>query len=136
MYFRALGKEGESERSGGEERESEKKVGDSYSPQIHPLVIAELAVSHVAMVSNDLSHVLRRHILLLCLHKSELPLLAVPLALQLLPLPSCGAGNHTVGHILINAHPPFSCSLSSESEVAGGKGCRCRSRSGWWKVIP
>ena len=54
-------------------------------PEVHPFVVAELLVCHVPVVPDDLAHVLRRHVLLLRLHEPKLPLLAVPLGLQLLP---------------------------------------------------
>ena len=41
------------------------------------------------MITDDLPHVLRGHVLLLSLHKSKLSLLTVTLRLELLPFPSC-----------------------------------------------
>ena len=55
------------------------------SPEVHPLVVAVLSAGHVAVVSDDLAHVLGRHVFFLGLHEPELPLLAVALGLQLLP---------------------------------------------------
>ena len=43
--------------------------------------MAELAMRHVAMVSNDLPHMLWRHVLFLSLHEAKLALLAVTLGL-------------------------------------------------------
>lgn len=61
----------------------------THSPKVDSLVVSELPVGHIAMVTDNLPHVLRRHVLLLCLHESELALLAVPLRLQLLPFFGC-----------------------------------------------
>ena len=36
--------------------------------QVHALVVAELAIGHVAVVRDNLAHVLRRHVLLLRVH--------------------------------------------------------------------
>ena len=47
------------------------------SPKVDSLVIAELSVCHVTMVANDLSHMFRWHVFLLCLHKPKLALLTV-----------------------------------------------------------
>ena len=63
------------------------------SPEVDPLVVSELAVRHIAMVPDDLPHVLRRHVLFLRLHEPELPFLAVPLRLQLLPFACCSERN-------------------------------------------
>lgn len=52
--------------------------------------MAELPVGHVSMVPDDLADVLGRHVLLLGIHKAKLPLLGIPLGLQLLPFPCCG----------------------------------------------
>ena len=54
--------------------------------QIDALVVAELAVRHVAVVADDLAHVLRWHVLLLRVDEAELALVSVALGLQLLPL--------------------------------------------------
>ena len=67
------------------------------SPQVHPLVVAELAVGHVAMVTNDFADVLWRHVLLLCLHKAKLAFLAVAFRLKQLPFPSWRAGRREGG---------------------------------------
>mmetsp|Transcript_20098 Transcript_20098/g.58313 ORF Transcript_20098/g.58313 Transcript_20098/m.58313 type:complete len:589 (-) Transcript_20098:72-1838(-) len=55
--------------------------------QVDALVMAELACRHVAVILDDLADVLRRHLLLLLLHHPELPLLAIPLRVEGLPLP-------------------------------------------------
>ena len=57
--------------------------------QVHALVMAELAVGHVAVVGDDLANVLGRQVLLLRVDKAELALLGVALGLQLLPLACC-----------------------------------------------
>ncbi len=73
---------------GGGIRVEYKRAG-SHLPQIDSLVISELPVGHVAMIADDLPHMLGWHVLLLRLHKPKLPLLAVSLGLQLLPFPGC-----------------------------------------------
>ena len=57
-------------------------------PQVDSLVIPELPMCHVAMVTDDLTHMLRGHVLLLCLHKPKLAFLTISLGLQLLPFAS------------------------------------------------
>ena len=60
---------------------------------------------HVAMISDDLPHMLRRHVLLLSLHEAELALLTVTLGLQLLPFASYsrrpGSHQHTLSLLLL-----------------------------------
>ena len=65
------------------------------SPQVHPLVIAELAVRHITMVTDDLTDMLRRHVFLLRLDKAKLALLAVAFRLQQLPFSSWKESMHT-----------------------------------------
>lgn len=52
---------------------------DCDSPEVDSLVVAELSVGHVSMITDDLPHVLRRHVLFLGLDKSKLSLLTVTL---------------------------------------------------------
>ena len=119
-------------------------------PQIYSLVIPKLSVCHVAMVTDDLSHVLWGHVFLLCLHKTKLPFLRVSLGLQLLPFASCKIKCHVWTNRIgrrgvytplnvssigwapkvpskqgLLANLPFSCSFSSESGWKGGKGYCC-----------
>lgn len=58
---------------------------ESSAPQIDALVVAELAIGHVAVVAHDLPQVLRRHVLLRRLHEAELAALGVALALHRRP---------------------------------------------------
>lgn len=46
----------------------------------------ELPVGHVTVIPDDFPHMLRRHVLLLGIHKTKLPLLSITFCLQLLPL--------------------------------------------------
>jgi len=50
-------------------------------PKIHPLIIAELAVGHISVVPDDLTDMLRGHVLFLSLHKAKLSLFTVAFAL-------------------------------------------------------
>lgn len=54
-------------------------------PKVDSFVMTELPVGHVSMVSDNFPHMLRRHVLLLSIHKTKFPLLRVALGLQLLP---------------------------------------------------
>mmetsp|Transcript_40931 Transcript_40931/g.121364 ORF Transcript_40931/g.121364 Transcript_40931/m.121364 type:complete len:508 (+) Transcript_40931:5381-6904(+) len=54
--------------------------------QVDALVVPELSRGHVSVVLDDLADVLRRHLLLLLLDNAELPLLAVALRVERLPL--------------------------------------------------
>mmetsp|Transcript_736 Transcript_736/g.1704 ORF Transcript_736/g.1704 Transcript_736/m.1704 type:complete len:700 (-) Transcript_736:62-2161(-) len=104
----------------------EHRVGHELErAEVHALVVAELARRHVAVVLDDLAHVLRRHLLLLGLRVSELALLAIPLRVQLLPLASflleqrlgvellrrLEAGGHALRHPL-KTKPRHALSLS------------------------
>jgi hypothetical protein len=59
------------------------------SAEVDAFVVTELPIGHVAVVLDDLAHVLGRHVLLLLVNKPKLALLRVPLGLQLLPLLGC-----------------------------------------------
>ena len=54
--------------------------------------MSELPVGHVAVVSDDLAHMLGRHVLFLGIHEAKFPLLGIPLGLQLLPFTSWPSG--------------------------------------------
>lgn len=56
-------------------------------PKVHPFVMAKLSVGHVSMVSDDLPHMLGRHVFLLGINKPKLSLFGVAFCLQLLPFP-------------------------------------------------
>ena len=71
-----------------------KETPASHSPEVDPFVVPELSVAHVAVVSYDLTDMLRRHIFLLGVNEAKLSLLAVTFRLQLLPL--AGYGNKCV----------------------------------------
>lgn len=58
-------------------------------PQVHPFIMPKLPVGHVSMVSDDLPDMFWRHVFLLRIHKSKLPLFGIALGLQLLPFPGC-----------------------------------------------
>ena len=49
------------------------------SPEVDSLVVPELAMCHVAMVTNDLPHMFGWHVFFLGFNKAELALLTVPL---------------------------------------------------------
>ena len=74
-----------------------------FIPKVDPLVVAEFPVGHVTMVPDDLADMLGWHVLLLSIHKAKLPLLGVPLRLQLLPFSSYGIvlvhNKSKLGHI-------------------------------------
>mmetsp|Transcript_67280 Transcript_67280/g.140138 ORF Transcript_67280/g.140138 Transcript_67280/m.140138 type:complete len:884 (+) Transcript_67280:4960-7611(+) len=55
-------------------------------PEVNALIVTELLARHISVILDDLSQMLWREILLLRLHISELPLIAVSLGLQRLPL--------------------------------------------------
>lgn len=48
-----------------------------FLPKVDTFVVAKLLMRHIPMVTNDLADMLRRHIFLLCLYKTELALFAV-----------------------------------------------------------
>ena len=70
----------ESSEEGRRGGEPHTPAADPY-PKVHSLVVSELAVGHVAMITDDLPHMLWGHVFLLSLHKSELALLTVTLGL-------------------------------------------------------
>lgn len=47
--------------------------------------MTEFPVGHVSMITDDLPHVFRWHVLLLGIHKAKFPLFGIALCLQLLP---------------------------------------------------
>lgn len=57
-------------------------------PKVDSFVMTELPVGHVSMVPDNFAHMLRRHVLLLSIHKSKFSLLRIALCLQLLPFSS------------------------------------------------
>mmetsp|Transcript_8139 Transcript_8139/g.19406 ORF Transcript_8139/g.19406 Transcript_8139/m.19406 type:complete len:590 (-) Transcript_8139:14-1783(-) len=58
------------------------------STQVDALVVTELPGRHISVILDDLSDMLRRHLLLLLLNNAKLALLSIPLRVQGLPL-SC-----------------------------------------------
>jgi len=57
----------------------------SIIPKVHTLVMSELPVGHITMILYNLPHMLRRHVFLLGINKTKLPLFSISLVLQLLP---------------------------------------------------
>ena len=64
-----------------------------HLPEVHSFIVAELSVCHVTMITNNLPHMFRRHVFLLCLHKTKLPFLGILLGSDLLPFPDCRMHN-------------------------------------------
>lgn len=60
-----------------------------YLPEVHPLVMAKLSISHVSMVPDDLADMFRWHVFFLSIHKAKLSLFGVALCLQVLPFSCC-----------------------------------------------
>ena len=56
--------------------------------------MAELSTTHVSMITNDLPHMFRWHILFHRIDKAKLPLLCIALRLQLLPFTGCMRKQH------------------------------------------